>query len=151
MEVFKSYYFDDLKVGDRWKTPTRTITETDIVLFNHVMGNVNRAFVDEEYMKETIFGKRFATGMMTIPIVGGLFTQLRLADETLLAMVGLEAKLTRPLFAGDTIYVEVEVAAKKETSKPDRGIVHFKYIPVNQKGETLGEVTEILLMKRRPR
>jgi acyl dehydratase len=147
--LFKSYYWEDLEIGGKWNTPTRTITESDIVLFNHVTGLVHRAFVDEEYMKTTVFGKRFASGVMVIPLAAGLFTQLRLIDETLIAMVGMEIKLTKPLLVGDTIYIEVEVTSKAETSKPDRGIIHFKYTPVNQKGEALGEITEILLIKRK--
>jgi acyl dehydratase len=100
-------------------------------------------------MKTPVFGKRFASGVMVIPLTAGLFTQLRLIDETLIAMVGMEVKLTRPLLVGDTIYIDVETTSKAETGKPDRGIIHFLYTPVNQKGEALGEITEILLIKRR--
>lgn len=150
-EIFTSKYFDDLEVGDRWKTPTKTITETDMIMFNRLVGLVNRAFYDEEYLrKDALFNKRFATGVMTIPLAAGLFTELRLVDDTMLAMLGMEAKLTRPLFAGDTIYVDVEVTSKKETKNPDRGIVYWKYTPINQEGESLGDITEIILMKRRP-
>jgi acyl dehydratase len=138
-------------VGDRWKTPSKTITDTDMIMFNRITGLVNRAFIDEEYrQKEALFNRRFASGIMVIPIVAALFTDLRLADDTMLAMLGMEVKLTKPLFAGDTIYVEVEVASKKETKNPDRGIIYWKYTPVNQNGETLGEITEILMMKRKP-
>ena len=148
-KFFKTRYYDDLNVGDSWRTNTKTITETDMVLFNSMLGIALPAFVDEEYMKSgTIFGRRFATGVMTIPLAAGLFTQLHLLDDSLMAMLGMESKMLKPLFAGDTIYVDVEVIGKKETSKPDRGVVRFLYLTKNQSHETLAEITEVIMVKR---
>jgi acyl dehydratase len=148
-KFFKTRYYDDLNVGDSWRTNTKTITETDMVLFNSMLGIALPAFVDEEYMKSgTIFGRRFATGVMTIPLAAGLFTQLHLLDDSLMAMLGMESKMLKPLFAGDTIYVDVEVIGKKETSKPDRGVVRFLYLTKNQRHETLAEITEVIMVKR---
>ena len=86
---------------------------------------------------------------MTIPLAAGLFTQLHILDDSLLAMVGMEAKMKKPLFVGDTIYVDIKVINKKETSKPDRGIVYFLYLPKNQNEEVLAEIIEIIMLKRK--
>ena len=148
-KFFKTRYYDDLHIGDSWRTNTKTITETDMVLFNSMLGIALPAFVDEEYMKSgTPFGRRFATGVMTIPLAAGLFTQLHLLDDSLIAMLGMESKMLKPLFTGDTIYVDVEVADKKATSKPNRGVVHFLYVTKNQREEVLAEITEIIMVKR---
>lgn len=148
-KFFKTRYYDDLNVGDAWRSNSKTITETDMVTFNSMLGIALPAFVDEEYMKEgAIFGRRFATGVMTIPLAAGLFTQLHLVDESLMAMLGMECRMKNPLFVGDTIYVDVEVVDKKETSKPDRGVVHFRYLTKNQRHEILAEITEIIMVKR---
>ena len=148
-KFFKTRYYDDLNVGDTWRTNTKTVTETDMVIFNSMLGIALPAFVDEEYMTEgTIFGRRFATGVMTIPLAAGLFTQLHLLDDSLMAMLGMECKMKKPLFSGDTIFVDVEVVDKKETSKPDRGIVHFLYLTKNQRQEIIAEITEIIMVKR---
>jgi acyl dehydratase len=65
-----------------------------------------------------------------------------------MAMLGMDCKMKKPLFAGDTIYVDVEVVDKKETSKLDRGVVHFRYLTKNQREEILAEITEIIMVKR---
>ena len=150
-KTFETKYFDDLNIGDRWRTNTKTITESDIVMFNNNLGITLPSFIDEEYIKtRTLFKRRFASGVMTIPLAAGLFTQLHPLDDSLVAMIGMEAKMKKPLFAGDTICVDIEVVDKKETSKSDRGIIHFLYLPKNQKGEILAELTEIIMVRRNP-
>jgi len=122
----------------------------DIVTLNNMMGISLPAFIDEEHIKKkTLFHRRFASGVMTIPLAAGLFTQLHILDDSLLAMVGMEAKMKKPLFVGDTIYVDIKVINKKETSKPDRGIVYFLYLPKNQNEEVLAEIIEIIMLKRK--
>jgi len=150
-KTFETKYFDDLNIGDRWRTNTKTITESDIVMFNNNLGITLPSFIDEEYIKtRTLFKRRFASGVMTIPLAAGLFTQLHLLDDSLVAMIGMEAKMKKPLFAGDTICVDVEVVDKKETSKSDKGIIHFLYLLKNQNGEILAELTEIIMVRRNP-
>lgn len=149
---FGTEYYEDLEIGERWKTHSKTITELEIVIFNNMMGLLLPAFVDENYIKEkTLFGRRFASGVMTIPFVAGLFSQLHILDDSLLAMLGMEAKMIKPVFAGDTIYVDARVVDKRETSKADRGIVYFLYLARNQDDEILAEITEIVMVRRKPK
>jgi acyl dehydratase len=49
---------------------------------------------------------------------------------------------------GDTIHLELSVAAKKETSKSDRGVVTFDTQVINQEGTTVIEGQWVLMMRR---
>jgi acyl dehydratase len=49
---------------------------------------------------------------------------------------------------GDTVRLQLEVAEKKETSKPDRGIVKFAARMLNQRDELVVDMQWTLLMKR---
>lgn len=144
-------YYEDLTVGDKWVTPRRTVSAAEMISFNNLLWINGPPFVDEEYIEnQTPMKRRFATGVMTIPLAAGLFTQLRLLGDSLIAMVGMEVRdMKKPLFAGDTIYVEVEVVGKNETSKNDRGIVKFCYTTKNQHDEILARITETILIKRK--
>lgn len=51
---------------------------------------------------------------------------------------------------GGTIRVVANVVEKKETSKPDRGVVSFQRQCVNQRGEVVQEMKATLMFKRRP-
>jgi len=149
-QIFKEMYFDDFELEDRWQTHAKTVTETDIVMFNNMMGLSPPAIIDEEHMKkEHPFGRRFASGVFTIPFASGLFTQLHLIDHCLLALIEMNSKFLKPIYVGDTIHVDVELILKKETKKPDRGIISFIYRTINQRDETVAEITETILIKKK--
>ena len=49
---------------------------------------------------------------------------------------------------GDTIHLEFKIAEKKETSKPERGIITMENKVVNQNGQTVIEIQEVVMVKR---
>jgi acyl dehydratase len=55
-----------------------------------------------------------------------------------------------PVLEGDTIRVEVEVVDKRETRKPDRGIVTYRHRVVNQRDEVVLELTIQRMIRRKP-
>jgi acyl dehydratase len=55
----------------------------------------------------------------------------------------------RPLFAGDTMKVIVEVTETRPTSRGDRGIVTFRHTVRNQNGEDVMECTVKRMLKGR--
>jgi acyl dehydratase len=143
-------YFDDYKVGVTYQTLGRTISETDIVNFVNLGGFTEPLFMDMEYVKkESLFGTRMAPGVMTFAMSEGLVMQTGLIHGVGMAWLGGEVKVTAPVVAGDTIRVEVEIVDKRETKKPDRGIVTYKHRVLNQRGETVMELTLQRMIKRK--
>jgi acyl dehydratase len=146
-----SKYFEDFKVGDRFRTPGKTITEGAITMVIGLCGLTSPLFNNEEYAKKTPFGSRIAPGRLTLLIMGGLEEQLGLYDETVIALVGIDkVRIKASLRPGDTIYVDMEIIKVKETSKPDRGMVTHKSTCVNQRGEMVLENEATHLIRRRP-
>jgi acyl dehydratase len=143
-------FFDDYKVGASYKTNARTISETDIVNFVNLGGFTEPLFMDMEYVKkESVFGRRAAPGALTLAFSEGLVMQTGMIHGTGMAWLGGEVKVTAPVLEGDTIRVEVEVADKRETRKPDRGIVTYKHRVLNQRDETVMELTLQRMIKRK--
>jgi acyl dehydratase len=143
--------FDDYTIGATYKTLGRTVSETDIVNFVNLGGFTEPLFMDMEYVaKESVFGRRAAPGAMTFALSEGLCMQTGLIHGTGMAWLGGEVKVTAPVLAGDTIYVEIEIVDKRETKKPDRGIVTYKHRVLNQRGETVMELRLQRMIKRRP-
>lgn len=146
-------YWDDLPVGTRYTTSSRTVTETDIVAFAGLTADYNRAHVDDEFAKTSHFGKRIAHGMLVASMSVGLNTrtiQNQLMESALIALLENKLAFPKPTFCGDTIEVEVEVAEQHTTSKPDKGVIVFKRRTFNQRREIVVDSTVALLMKRRP-
>ena len=140
-------YFDEIEVGEEYESPGRTVTETDIVIFAGLSGDYNVLHTDAEFMKQSIFGERIAHGLLCLAIQSGLLTRGMQTYATL-AFVGLRWKFKGPIKIGDTIRVRAKVTGKKETSKPDRGIVTLDRQVVNQRGEVVQEGETDLMVER---
>lgn len=148
--ISQGVFFDDYKVGATYQTLARTVSETDIVNFVNLGGFVEPLFMDMEYVaKESVFGRRAAPGAMTFALSEGLVMQTGLIHGTGMAWLGGDIKVTAPVLAGDTIRVEVGIADKRETKKPDRGIVTYKHRVLNQRGEVVMEMTLQRMIKRK--
>ena len=142
-------YFDEIQLGEEYESPGRTVTETDIVIFAGLSGDYNVLHTDAEFMKRSIFGERIAHGLLGLAIQAGLFTRATQAYATL-AFVGLRWKFKGPIRIGDTIRLKAKVLAKKETEKPDRGLVTVQRTVVNQRDEVVQEGETDLIVERKP-
>jgi acyl dehydratase len=144
-------YWEEWEVGAEFESPARTVTEADIVAFAGLSGDYNPLHINEEYAKTTIFGTRIAHGPLVYAITAGLLFQLHLYDDTLIAFLGFEnLKFTGPVKAGDTIHAKIKVLEKRETSRPDRGVMKRELKVFNQRGEVVQEAIQAFLLKRKP-
>ena len=142
-------YFEDIQVGDEYMSPGRTVTEADIVAFAGLSGDYNVLHTDAEFMKASIFGERIAPGLLGLSISSGLGTRAVARPFATLAFLGLRWRFKAPIKIGDTIKVRLRVTDKRETSKPDRGIVIVQRHVVNQRGELVQEGDTELMIERR--
>jgi len=122
-ETFGRYY-EDFEVGDVYEhRPGRTITETDNTWFTLLTMNNHPLHFDADYAAKTEFGRPLVNSCLTLSIVVGM----SVSDVSYKAIGNLgwsDVKLTSPVFAGDTLYAESEVIAKRESkSRPTQGIV----------------------------
>ncbi|OGO40184.1 MAG: dehydratase [Chloroflexi bacterium RBG_16_57_9] len=142
-------YFEDFQLGLEMVTPSRTITETDVVTFAALSGDWNQLHTDVEYAKATPFGQRIAHGLLGLAVASGLAVRLGFIDGTAIAFRSLEWKFSAPIFLGDTIAVQVRVAETKPVPRLGGGSVTFDVALVNQRGETVQRGTWSMLVKSR--
>ena len=144
-------YFEQFKPGDEYDSPRRTITEADVVAFAGLSGDYNPLHTDEVFAKGTIFGERIAHGLLVLSISSGLNARTGILDGTAMAFLGIrEWNFKKPVLFGDTIMVKTIVEDKRETKKPDRGIVTFRAQIINQEGEIVQEGLRQLMVRRQP-
>jgi acyl dehydratase len=148
MSADERRYFDEIAMGEAYESPGRTVTESDIVLFAGLSGDYNVLHTDAELMKTSIFGERIAHGLLGLAIQSGLLTRAMRPYATL-AFAGLRWKFKGPIKIGDTIHVRATVTAKKESAKPDRGLVTLSRQVLNQRGEVVQEGETDLMVARR--
>ncbi|CAN5770228.1 MaoC/PaaZ C-terminal domain-containing protein [soil metagenome] len=145
----ESYYFEDFEEGLEFMTRSRTITEADVVAFAGLSGDFNPLHTDEEFASKTMFGTRIAHGLLGLSIASGLINQLGIGEKTVMAFLGMTWNFKAALKFGDTITVHQRVAEKRETSKPDRGILRMAVSVINQQGEIVQEGEHTLMIMRR--
>ena len=143
-------FWEEWDIGAEFQTASRTITEADVVNFAGISGDYNPLHIDEEFCKQTQFGTRIAHGPLVYSIAAGLLFQLHLYDDTLIAFLGFDSlKFTLPVKIGDTVRVRVEVLEKRETSKPDRGVMKRLLQVLNQRDEVVQEGVQAFLLKKK--
>ncbi len=140
--------FDQFNAGDVYVCQARTVTEADVVNFAGLSGDYNPLHTDEQFGKTTPFGTRIAHGVLGLAIATGQANQLGVFEGTTIALLTQTVKYTGAVRFGDTIHLELKVAEKKETSKPDRGVVTFDTTVLNQDGRAVIEGQWVLMMKR---
>jgi 3-hydroxybutyryl-CoA dehydratase len=99
-----SLYLEHLEVGAVWTSPSRTVTETDVVFFAGMTGDYDPLHVDHEYAAKSHYGKPIAHGLLGLSMMAGLSsTTPRMKN---LAFVKIERwEFHRPIYVGDTIHV----------------------------------------------
>lgn len=141
-------YFQDFQVGQEIVSPSRTITEADIVNFAGLTWDTNPMHTNAEYGKTTMFGERIAHGMLGLAFAIGLVWQLGVLEGTVVAFRELNMKFKGPLKIGDTM----RVVAQVQETKPIRsagGIVVIELRVLNQRDETCYQGTMTVLVKGR--
>jgi acyl dehydratase len=145
----KGLYFEDLLTDKTYTTHRRTITEADHVNFTTSFGFFEPLFMDRAYVEtETHYGKAIVPGALTFSVAEGLAILTGILHGTGMAFLGVELKILNPVFIGDTVTVEIDVIDKRETKKPDRGIVTFFHRVINQDDTVVMEYTVKRMLRR---
>ncbi|RMB00619.1 MaoC family dehydratase [Eilatimonas milleporae] len=131
-------YFEDFTVGDIYEhRPGKTVTEYDNHLFTLLSLNTHPMHFDAEFAKESEFKQNLVVSPYTLALLIGM--SVTDVSQKAIANLGMdEVRFTAPVFAGDTLYAESEVLAKRESkSRPGQGVVTIRTVGRNQKDETV--------------
>ena len=145
-------YFDEWQVGDKVAHAlTRTITETDNILFSTLTHNPQPLHLDIEAAKASEFGQILVNSCFTFSLVVGV----SVGDTTLgtlIANLGFdEVKFPKPVFYGDTLRFESEcIAVRESNSRPTAGIVTWEHRATNQRDEIVCTMKRSALLHKKP-
>jgi len=145
-------YFEEFQEGQIFDhAMSRTVSEMDNVLFCSLTMNPQPLHLDEEFAKQTEFGRRLVNSLFTLGLVIGMSVGETTIGTTV-ANLGLsDVRFPKPVFHGDTLRVRTVVRGKRRSqSRPNAGIVEFEHQGINQRGETVAVCRRVGLMKCRP-
>jgi 3-hydroxybutyryl-CoA dehydratase len=123
-------------------TFTKTVGESDIYLFAGVSGDLGPNHVNEEYMRNTRFGRRIAHGVLIVAFMSTCSTKLiEQAGNTPMVSYGYDRiRFVRPVFIGDTVTVTYVVSAVDD----EKGEIRSDVTATNQDGDVVAVATHIL-------
>lgn len=140
--------FEDLRPGDEWQSPARTVTEADVVAFAGLSGDFNPLHVDHHAARSGPFGRPVAHGLLGLALASGLTSHAPRVDT--LAFLGiLEWRFLAPIGFGDTIHVLTRVEALEARSRGRRGVVTWFRQLVNQHGTVVQQGRTQTLVRSR--
>ncbi len=143
----QGFVWQDLTVGQRFRTFRRTVTETDLVSFIGVTGMLEAIFIEDGYEGGAMAG-RPVPGALTYALIEGFILQT-LIQGTGLAMLELHQKILAPVRVGDTIEAVVEVTQIRPTSKSGRAVVTSRIDVFNHRGVMVMTYTATRLLAGR--
>jgi 3-hydroxybutyryl-CoA dehydratase len=132
VQLGQCVYWQDLSVGQRFRTLRRTITETDLINFISVTGMLEAIFIDATF--EGAMAGRAVPAALTQGLIEGMLFQTMI-QGTGLALLELSMRAHKPVLVCDTIWALVEVTGIKPTSKNNRAVIDSKVEVFNARSE----------------
>ena len=137
--------FQELRVGDRFTTDARGVTERDIHDFAALTGDSHPQHVDPEWAAGSRFGEQIAHGLLVLSFAAG---SMPFDPERVVALrrVG-DAVFKQPVLIGDTVHVEGEVVSVRPIDD-ENGLVECRWRVLNQHGRLVLRASVELVWRR---
>ncbi|MBY4986503.1 MaoC family dehydratase [Streptococcus suis] len=106
---------------------SKTITETDVVLFAGISGDLNPAHINEVEASKGMFKKRIAHGMLGASLISTVLGMYLPGPGTI--YLGQNLKFLKPVAIGDTLTAMATIVEKDE-----KGWLKLETTVTNQEG-----------------
>jgi oxepin-CoA hydrolase / 3-oxo-5,6-dehydrosuberyl-CoA semialdehyde dehydrogenase len=126
-------YFEEIKIGDQLISKKRLITAKDIDAFATLSGDHFYAHKRETDFTGTMFTEQVAHGYFIMSAAAGLFVDSFEKNPVLLNYGIDELRFTKPVYAGNSIYIRFsckeKIPQELKDINPDVAFVHGQDIP----------------------
>ena len=143
-------YFEDFEIGMVIRSwPGRTFHYYDNFLWSSFSGECTPLYIDKEFGKKLGFEKPIINHNIILNYL--IAVAVRDTSQNSVAFLGAEYfKVFKPVYDGDTIYVESEVVFKRESkSRKDSGIITWIHRGYNQNKELIAEIKRTNLVYKK--
>jgi acyl dehydratase len=147
--VSEQRWFEDFRLGDRFESPAKTLTDAHFMFFVGMTGDAHPLHYDDEYAKRTRFGRRLAHGLLLTSLTAvGASTLAPVIEDSIVAFVEQTTRFKAPAFIGDTLKPRHEVAGLDR--KRSAGLLTLRVTLTNQHGDLVLEGEHRYLIAYRP-
>jgi acyl dehydratase len=138
--------FSELRVGETFRAPSRTIGDANFAAFQTVSLDNHPIHYDVEYCKRQGLKAPLAHGLQVLAFTAagaGLFPHV--IGESLIGFIEVSAKFLKPVFPGDTLYPALTIT--ELVPQRTTGIVAMRATVHNQEGALVLEGTHRYLVR----
>lgn len=121
---------DTIQIGDS-ASFTKTVTETDVVLYAGITGDMNPAHTNAVAAGQSMFGERIAHGMLSAGFISAVLGMYLPGPGTI--YMGQELKFTKPVHIGDTVTATATVVERIV----EKNRLVLETVVTNQNGEVV--------------
>ncbi|MFC0220136.1 MaoC family dehydratase [Pseudochelatococcus lubricantis] len=147
----RNNYFESFSVGQVYDHARgRTVTNWDNYAMCHMSMNTASAHFDlvaSTTAMDGRFRERLVLGPCTLTIVIGLTTE-DMSENAFMDIAVTGIRLKGPVFQGDTLYARSEVLALSDASRPDAGLMRYRFTGSNQDGIEVATGERTVMIKR---
>jgi len=145
------YYWEDFPVGRVFEYGSRQLSENEIIEFARDW-DPQRFHTDPIAARQTPFGGLVASGWHTGAVMMRFMCDAYLNESSCIGSPGIEEwRFSLPVRPGDTLhYRGTVIESRPSSSKPDRGIVKWRWELLNQRGEVAVLIVGTQFFLRRP-
>ena len=149
--IMKERYFDDLKVGDRFKSEPLSMTENELVKFAHKF-DPQMFHLSRKVAARTIFKGLVASGWHTAAMTMRLFVQTLNFAKGAIGLGVDKLRWPNAVRPGDVLTVETKILdVRLSRSRPRYAIIRLRNVTTNQRGEVVQTMLASALVRRRSR
>jgi len=141
-------YFEDLKVGETFYIPSRTVTTAHFTAFQAASGDNHPIHYDIEYCRARGHRNLLAHGFQVlIQTAAGAGIFPHVIGDSLIGFIEQSSKFLKPVYAGDTLFPQLTITDLK--AGKSTGVVTLKATVHNQDGELCLEGEHKYLLKKK--
>lgn len=146
--ISEKKFFEDFDIGEKFVTPAKYITQTELDLFCLITRH-SSFHIDAELARSLGFKGKVVPGLFVLSLINGLMGEIGLMEEILLFLGINNTRFRSPVFPGDSVRLQLEVIGKKDVAKwKELGIITFK-IEIKNQDEVVVCETEASYQYRR--
>lgn len=109
MEMYPERYFEDFRVGDKFRTPRASLTREECIEFARAY-DPQPFHLKDAAAEASLFRKLAASGWLTAAITMGLIVRSGVLRGPAVLGIGIDdLRWLAPVYPGDTLHVEGEV------------------------------------------
>ena len=138
--------FSELRVGEIFRAPSRTIGDANFAAFQAVSLDNHPIHYDVEYCRRQGLKAPLAHGLQVLAFTtagAGLFPHV--IGESLIGFIDVSAKFLKPVFPGDTLYPALTIT--ELVPQRTTGVVAMRATVHNQDGQLVLEGTHRYLVR----